>query len=555
MKTINLILCALLIGIYANAQEKTFNAIDSAYIYYNKKDLKKAAEFYDLYYLVQKHGQSNYDTYRAAVASAFVGNMENAKYYIKRSGEIYYDYSGFYEFPSYDAFVNDPIHDPIRDLPEWKSFISTLKTKADSADISIKKIIGKLEDPSTRANDSLLANASYWKKISEKGSAANLIKKIKSFNGFEKISKTDHWTLYHIKVNDTLTVPFLVYIPKNYSNKRTTPLYIYLHGAIINRPKFANPAWIETGPEIKIMEKAKAQNAFIIYPFGKKTFGWLLQQQAFETIIKEIQMVKSLYNINDDKVYIGGHSNGGSGAFWYAINQPSLFASFFGLNYLPKNYGGNTLLGNLNNGSTFYGISGTIDSTFPLVTVNSIYQFARKNGANWENFVRVGNHGLPVNTPDSIAFLFDTLATKTRNPFPKTINWQTDNVRNGRNAWLEITELDTLAAKATWHETLDPLVTQAGKTAVVKFNIHKSGAVKATADGNTIKIETSRVKKIRLYLSPDMFNMDEQLKIMVNGKNLITVKLDVDKQIVLKQLLSTKDRSFIVGNIIELDVE
>lgn len=555
MKKVAVLLISLVFGSSVSAQEKVFNALDSAYYYYLKKDLKKSSYFYDLAYLVQKKPQSNYDTYRAAIASAYLGNMENAKYYIKRSGEIFYDYSGYYEFPSYDAFINAPIHYQIKELREWKSFIAVLKLKADSADIAVKNINARLEDPSERANDSLLANADHWKNMSKNESVDGMIKKIKSFNAFQKVKKTDCWTLYHIKVNDTLTVPFLVYIPRNYTGKQKIPLYVYLHGAIINKTKFANPAWIEAGSEIKIMDRAKAQNAFIIYPFGKKTFGWLYQQEAFETIIREIRMVKSLYNIDDNKVYIGGHSNGGSGAFWYAANKPSMFASFFGLNYLPRNYFGNTSFTNLKNSSTFYGVSGSNDTTFPFVTVNSIYQYAKDNGANWKNFVKVGNHGLPVSTPDSIDFIFDTLAMKTRNPFPKLINWETDDIRNGRNAWLEIVELDTLAEKASWHQALNPPITQGGKTAVVNFNLHRSGAVKARALENTITIETSRVKRIKLYISADMFDLKKKVRLIINGKEYLNVKLRADRETIVREFLNTKDRTFIVSTVIDLTLD
>lgn len=161
------------------------------------------------------------------------------------------------------------------------------------------------------------------------------------------------------------------------------------------------------------------EHAFIIYPLGKKSFGWLYQQEAFETILREIKEIKSLYNIDDNKVYIGGHSNGGSGAFWFALNQPSPFAPSFGLNYLPEVYGSNTSIKNLNNTAPFYGISGIKDKTFPISIVSSIFDYQIVNGANWKNFIKEGDHELPFENRDSINFIFDTLATKTRNPFPK----------------------------------------------------------------------------------------------------------------------------------------
>jgi len=555
MKKIIIGLLSIMLGTFVHAQEKVFNAGDSAYYYYQKKDLKKAAYFYDLYYLAQKKTQSNYGTYRAAVASSYVGNMENAKYYIKRSGEIYYDYSGYYEFPSYDKFVSDTIHNHLRNLPEWKNFITVLKFKSDSAQISVNKITAALEDTTARANQAALSQTSYWKTVAKNENATGLSQKIKTFNSFQPVKKTGYWTLYYFKANDTLTVPFLLYIPKNYQSNKKTPLYVYLHGAVINKTNFSKPAWIEPGDEIKIMDKAKSQNAFIIYPFGKKSFGWLYHQQAFETVLREIEMVKSLYNINDDKVYIGGHSNGGSGAFWFAINKPSTFASFFGLNYLPKAYFGNTSFRNLNNASTFYGISGTEDAIFPFPLVNSIYQYGSANHANWKNFAKVGTHSLPFDSKDSINFVFDTLATKIRDPFPKTITWETDDIRNGRCAWLAITELDTLASKASWHQALNPSVQQGGKTIQANFNPRPSGAINAIVKGNTIEIQTSRVKRIKLYISADMFNMDEQIKLVINGKQYLNLKTSPNKDIMLEEFMKTKDRSFIVANVIELTVE
>jgi hypothetical protein len=522
------------VSVQLRAQEKTVNAIDSAQVYYKKKDFQKASYFYDVYYIDQKKSQSNYDTYYAAVAAAHVGKMDRAKYYIQRSGTIGYDFS------AYTTFADDPDNLPLRELPEWKKFIQDFKYKTDSAKVATDRLIAHMSDTNIRATATAMNDHPYWQKLASKSSAAQLIQKIKTFNDFSEPKAANFWTLYELKANDTLTVQFLVHIPKGYHPKEKTPLYVYLHGAIIARQNFTKPEYIPNGMEIKAMTSAMEQGALIIYPFGKKTFGWLYQQQAFETILREVAMVKSLYNVDDNKVYVGGHSNGGSGAFWFAVNQPSAFASFFALNYLPKTYFGNTILKNLANERPFYGISGSEDTTFPLATVNSIYEFGVRNGANWTNFVRKGSHTLPFDESGSIDFIFDTLAIQSRNPFPKKINWETDNVKNGRNLWLAITELDTLAARADWHQTLNPEVTQGGKTAEINFNKNKSGAVIATADGNTISLQTSRVKRIKLYISADMFNLGEQIKIIVNGKKYLNFKLNPNKSTILEEFLRQK---------------
>lgn len=537
------------ISVQGYAQEKVVNLLDSARAYYQKKDYKKAFDFYEAYHANPTRGTNNIDTYYAAVAACHVNNIERVRHYLKYSAEI------GYEIPDYKKYELDSAGFCLHDLPEWKKYMSIFKFKSDSLVSALAKTTAQLTDTTNRANRSLLLDQKHWKELASKSSTSQLISKIKQFNSYPTIKKNNFWTLYQIKVNDSLTVPFLVHIPKGYDPKQKTPLYVYLHGAVVNRPKFVPPAYIPESTELKIMDKIKAENAFIIYPFGRKDFGWLYQQLAFETVLNEINYVKSLYNINDNKIYIGGHSNGGSGAFWFAINQPSPFAAFFGLNYLPKVYSSNTPFINLKNNAPFLGISGIEDPVFPLTMVNGIYNFATANGANWQNFAKKGNHGLPFSSRDSINFIFDLLATKTRNPFAKKLEWETDNVKNGRNAWVEITQLDTLAEKASWHVALNPTLTQNGKTGLVDFNKNKSGAIIATVEGNTINIQTSRVKSIRLYISPDMFDLSKQVKVTINNKDFLNVKLDADKQTILDEFLKTKDRDFIVATKIDLSVK
>ncbi|WP_343534678.1 alpha/beta hydrolase-fold protein [Pedobacter sp.] len=531
-----------------HAQQPIVNLYDSAQVYYKKKDFKKASQFFDTYYLEQKQGQSNYDTYKAAVASAHVGNMERARYYIKRSAEIGYDLG------NYNYFADDPLNVPLRSLPEWKQFIEPFKIKADSAKLALEIITNQLKDSTIRINPSSSKSNSYWLGLSKKLNSTQLINEIKQFKAFASPKKNNMWTMYQIKVNDTLTVPFLVHIPKRYDPQHKTPLYVYLHGAIINRLKFTSPGYIPNSIETKIMDKV-LDDAFVIYPFGRKDFGWLYQQDAFETILRELTFVKSLYNIDDNKVYICGHSNGGSGAFWFALNQPSAFASFAGFNFLPSVYGNNTPLDNLKNSATFYGVSASKDLIFPLETVNSIYSFATDHGANWKNFVRSGNHALAFMERDSINFVFDLLAKEKRDPFTKKITWETNNVRNGRNAWIAITALDTLSPKATWHSSQNPQLRQNGKESTVDFYPNKSGAIMATANENHIDIKTSRVAKIKLYISPYMFDLTKPLTVTMNGKNKLSFKLQTDNKTIVEQFIETRDRSFIVSNIIELTVQ
>jgi hypothetical protein len=219
------------------AQTQTVNLYDSARVYYEKRDFKKAYYFYDTFYLDPKHGQSNYDTFYAAIAACQAGQTEKIAYYLRRSAEIGYDLS------SYNTFANDPLAACLHDRPEWKTFIEPFKWKADSAMRALKAITDVLNDTTIRVEHTLLTDEAYLRKLSAKSTPQQFLKRIQGFNNFPSPKRTGIWTLYHIKLSDTLTVPFLVYIPQKYITKNATPLYVFMHGGVGGLKNFSNPAY------------------------------------------------------------------------------------------------------------------------------------------------------------------------------------------------------------------------------------------------------------------------------------------------------------------------
>ncbi len=532
----------LLLTNYTFSQSNLHALYDSAGVFYEKNEFRKALEYYDRYYSSPGSGLDNYGTFFAAMAACQEGDKEKAIHYLKLSAKVGYDYYSF------DLFVNNPNNTCLKDTPEWKEYAGIMKFKADSSEASIIKTRGELEDTGKRINEN---NNAYWESLTRKKKDLHTL--IKNYDGFKAPAQTGFWTLYTLQVNDTLSVPYLVYIPENYDPKKKAPLYVYLHGGIVNRPEFSEPANVIYATEANYIKEHAGKDSFILYPFGKKDFGWLYQQEAFEAILKQIATIKSLYNIDDNRVFLGGHSNGGSGAFWFANKNQSPFAAFFALNYLPLVYSGNTLLRNLQNQTPFYGISGTKDRVFPIARVNEIYDFARQQNVNWHNRVLTGGHTLPFFENDSVRLVFDSVLTRRRNPFPENIIWETDDIRNGRKNWMEITALDTTAQRAQWHTDLLPQAVKEGK---IKrpFNRNRTGAVRATVKGNHIYLESSRVKSLRIYLSQDMINYKKKVRIFHNGKPILRFKLKPDNNVMTEEFRKTGDRVFIVSNIVDINL-
>lgn len=521
------------------------NYLDTARAYFETAKYAKALSYYELG--IQAGNTGNYTYYRASQSACQSGEGEKAIAYGKLS------FTKTQDFYNYEYFAADSLNSCFRNSMEGRSIIAGLKMRYQEWKKEEQNYISTINDTTKRINFSSFSNLARTKIKLKNESAAQLKALITGFNSFPVPPVKDHWTLYHITVRDTVKMPFLIYIPKNYQPSKKHFLYVYLHGAATGRKGFSVnsqvPKW-----EKELLMKPMQEGAIILYPFARKDINWVNDQDAFSAIEQEIIMTKSLYNIDDNRVYLGGHSDGGRGAFGFAVSKPSLFASMYGVCYFPSFNPGNTFLANLRNGQRFYGISADQDRLFSASRVSPVYEMAKNIGANWENYTLKGSHGLPIDSPAVTFFIYDLLFKQQRDPFPKKIFWETDDLRNGRNAWIEITELDTLAEKKEWQIQYAPVMTQNGKTGRANFYRHKSGAIQAQTDGNQISIITSLVKKIRLYLSPDMFDFSRQVHLRINDHDFIHIQPNLDKAVMLAEFEKTKDRAFIVGQYIDITI-
>lgn len=518
--------------------------LSQAEAFYNKKEFGKAFAAYETYYADTTKGKSNFDTYHAAIAACNIGKQADAKKYLGIAIQI-----GFHQ-AYYQQLSTDPFSTCIKGFKEWKKLMAGLKLRNDSSEHILSPIRRNLFDTCLRINATALSDGSFLGSLKNSNNPA---KAIKDYKVFPAPKKTGYWTLYTVKV-DTLEVPFLLYIPSRYDGKSRIPLNVFLHGAVSGKAAFYQDPALTVENQRVLLGKQLQQNSFIIWPYARGSFNWLRHQSAFDAILLQITKVKSLYNIDDDRVYLGGHSDGGAGAFWFALNKPSTFAGIFALNYFPQIVtGGNTTLNNFRNVMPFFGVNGIDDSGMPLSYIDPIYDLARANGANWTNYSIRGDHNLPYDVPDSLTFLYEKLFLLRRDPFAKKLEWQADDIRNGRNAWIAISELDTLKEKAGWHLELNPTITQNAKPVVLNYNRKKSGAIIAEVNGNNITIQASRVKKITLYISAEMFDLDSQIQVTINGQPF-SLKVKTDPKVMTEEFLKTGDRVFLVANKVELTI-
>jgi predicted esterase len=442
----------------------------------------------------------------------------------------------------------------VSDKAVWKNAMTFMKNKYDSVEYLRKIYYAGITDSSLRLNHCGLTDKHYLDDLFNNNDYQTIYETLKKYKAYSKPPATDHWTLYHMRLNDTMTVPFLLYIPSDYHPSVQTPLHVFLHGAVRHRPVFYTEGNIPQF-EKSTLQPAVDRKVFLLYPMGKKDINWLFHPLAFEAIKKEIAYVKSLYNINDNKVTLSGHSNGGEGAFYFAINQPTTFSSFLAISYMPSAHITNSPLRNLRNTRYFYGISGQRDFIFNFNKIDSIYQYAKKLGVNWRNFSFDFDHDLPdAADPGLIKPIYDLLFSKTRNPFPPSIEWETDNVNNGKCDWIAITGLDTNARKASWVKAYNPPgVYNLKNTEIINFNARRSGVIRASAHGNLVTIKSSRVSKFKFYVYPDMIDIRKPITFIINDRKPVQFTVKKNKNILRNEFTASTDRIMLPVSVIELE--
>ncbi|UOQ77325.1 alpha/beta hydrolase-fold protein [Hymenobacter sp. 5516J-16] len=191
---------------------------------------------------------------------------------------------------------------------------------------------------------------------------------------------------------DTVRAPYLVYVPQSYDPTTPAPLLVYLHGGVASATQFRiNDPGVAQEP---IFRAAEEQRALVLYPYGRKSFGWVEHKVALAAVRQMVAEVQARYHVNARRIYLGGMSNGGTAAFWYACQQPRGFAGFYALSAMPVSSLGPLRFQTLASGPPLYSLNAEDDDVFPYQEVAAIYQQHSAQAPQWHFESRsTGGHG------------------------------------------------------------------------------------------------------------------------------------------------------------------
>jgi len=131
-------------------------------------------------------------------------------------------------------------------------------------------------------------------------------------------------------------MPYHLYVPTTYKSGRPTPLIIALHGLGGTEDAFFDSY------EKKLPELAEQHGYIIAAPLGYRVdggYGWGLgkppadvnarraQERSEQDVMQVLQLVKQQYSIDENRIYLMGHSLGAIGTWKIAAKYPDIWAA------------------------------------------------------------------------------------------------------------------------------------------------------------------------------------------------------------------------------------
>jgi dienelactone hydrolase len=284
---------------------------------------------------------------------------------------------------------------------------------------------------------------------------------------------------------DNPEIPYLLRVPLTYHADRPAPLLIYLSGGAGMAIDGVNNA-----------EDVVSQTDYIvIYPQAVR-YWWTPQvARRVDTVLND---VLQRYNVDRDRIYLTGFSNGGTGAIYFATLWPQRFAAVVSL--MGAGQCMNEIkagLPNLENLPLLF-VHGENDpiitpdcSTTTHAALTDLHPAVKPELKILPN----RGHDITLQSDDGLTLAF--FKNKLRNPFPREVN---------------VSLSDQLAARGYWIEILDGKPGKSGMEARVKTD-------------NTIEIHSHDVKSVRLHLRPELLPKPGDLRIVWNGKKMFSGQL------------------------------
>ncbi len=383
-------------------------------------------------------------------------------------------------------------------------------------------------------------------------SGDSLYKLLSSWDQYPNPSRKGIVCEYKLKLDTNYTASYFVYLPKNYDPYRKTVLLVYYKGGWLSRkslPADYNKEFINDNPALAYLDEYNVVEIFPVLEAKLAIYGFY----GYSHLNKMIIQTKKLFNIDDNKVYLAGFSDGGASVYNAAYLVPTAFACFYPINasmisapYYP----------NLIN-RPIYSFVAEKDELFDRRSMLTKASYVNQLGGNWSYREIPGRkHFYHPYHQEVLPILFDHMQTVSRNPLPNSLVYHrafNDSSSFPGIDWLQI-KVNTSKPPEAFHFTDSVRTYRSNGEENNYLYGEKTGQAKARYFNNCFTIEASQVNSIEIYISPLMVNMDLPVKLIVNGKERFNSRVPFSKDFMTNTFLTYFDRQQVWVNKIAIEL-
>lgn len=310
--------------------------------------------------------------------------------------------------------------------------------------------------------------------------------------------------------------PYMIHVPLDYRGDQPFPLIVYLSGG----GGLAFDAALTAGDEVKYA------GYIVLYPNAGGDLWW--ERRPIEMMHALLLEIPRTYNVDTNRVYLAGFSNGGTGALEFGARWPDRFAAIASLmgTGMDSPSGVKLPMRNLLDVPVLF-LHGDQDPRIPYSASVKTYDELRslKPRVPPELHILKGRaHDVTLASDDGFTLPF--FERFTRDPFPQNVSAKIWDAKFPRQYWLEVVEADNAPSEAEGQILAD----------------------------NLIAIKTRNVKKLRLLLRPELFHSPGPVRVRLNGKDEPPIKLKRDCQIFLRSAENYADPFLAYTDELVLDV-
>jgi len=299
---------------------------------------------------------------------------------------------------------------------------------------------------------------------------------------------------------------YALYIPETYCESRRYPLIIFLAG------------WLGNGEdEIGFWPNHVVDKGyFVACPVSGGKFWW---QEGSKVVLAVLAELKAKYNIDENRVYLMGISNGALGTDYLVARNPDLFAAAapIGGNPVDETTSDDdpVMLKNLRN-IPLRIMHSEADPVIPVAAdrlmkarLDSLgYPVEYQEYPGLGSDLQIDGNGRAKEYLEAIAFF----EKKTRDPFPKKVSGVM-----AKPGWRYWVKADSLSGKASFD-----------------VEIKKN---------NLIEIKSEGVGRLTLYLNKSLLDLSKPVTVVANGKEVYKGMVKTDKQVLLEGVKAREDRA------------